>query len=137
MPYYTRKEAQMEEKTDKEKQEKMKKHLQNFNSVFNTNVERLEEQIPVLILLFDEFVAEIYAPSIDGNKFRDEKIKLMNKFEEIATNEQKKLLEKITEYDNMDFEHLVEQAFCFGFALSSQLNYESNLIIQKKNELKS
>lgn len=127
----------MEEKTDKEKQENMKKHLQNFNSVFNTNVERLEEQIPVLILLFDEFVAEIYAPSIDGNKFRDEKIKLMNKFEEIATNEQKKLLEKITEYDNMDFEHLVEQAFCFGFALSSQLNYESNLIIQKKNELKS
>ena len=127
----------MGEKNNKEKQEKMKKHLQNFNSVFNTNVERLEEQIPVLILLFDEFVAEIYAPSIEGNKFRDEKIKLMNKFEEIATNEQKKLLEKITEYDNMDFEHLVEQAFCFGFALSSQLNYESKFILQKKNELKN
>lgn len=127
----------MEEKTDKEKQEKMKKHLQNFNSVFNTNVERLEEQIPVLILLFDEFVSEIYAPSIESNKFRTKKIELMKKFDEIATDEQKQLLEKITEYDNMDFEHLVEQAFCFGFALSSQLNYESNLIIQKKNELKS
>ncbi len=126
----------MKEKNNKEKQEKIRKHLENFNAVFNTNVERLEEQIPVLILLFDEFVAEIYAPSIEGNKFRDEKIELMKKFDEIATSEQKELLEKITEYDNMDFEHLVEQAFCFGFALASQLNYESKFILQKKNELK-
>ena len=126
----------MEEKNSEEKQEKIRKHLENFNAVFNTNVERLEEQIPVLILLFDEFVAEIYAPSIESNKFRTKKIELMKKFDEIATSEQKELLEKITEYDNMDFEHLVEQAFCFGFALSSQLNYESKFILQKKNELK-
>ena len=120
----------MEEKSYKEKQENMKNHLQNFNYVFNTNFKRLEKQIPVLTLLFDEFVAEIYAPSIKGNKLRDEKIRLMNKFDETATIEQKKLLEKISEYNNMDFEHLVEQAFCFGFALSSQLNYESNIIIK-------
>lgn len=126
----------MEEKTDKEKQENMKQHIQNFNTVFNTNAEILEDQIPILITLFDEFVSEIYVPSIKANEFRDEKIKLMNEFDEIATMEQKKLLEKITEVDNMDFAHLVEQAFCFGFALCSQLNYESKFILQKKNELK-
>lgn len=126
----------MENHNYDEKVKNMKEHLQNFNTVFKTDVKRLEKQVPVLITLFDEFASEIYAPSIKGNQLRTEKIKLMERFDETANKEQKKLLQQITEIDNTDFSHLVEQAFCFGFALCSQLKFESNIIFQNTQRTK-
>lgn len=106
------------------KENKFIKLLEKFDGNFKTETKAEIKNVPMLLEIFDRFAEEIYKPSIDNEKCTKQLIKVDEKLRSTLNSRQIKLLE---ERDALNIKIQMEeneQAFVYGFAMSSQIKKE-------------
>ena len=110
----------------KEKEET--NYIEHFNKIFGTKTDKhLRLNMPMLKILFDNFVEDIYTPNEKYNQIRKQKIKISDKLEETFTEEQKELFNQYNEIENQLTDDVEEQLFMFGYIIASKLNEETQI----------
>lgn len=107
------------------KENKFIKLLEKFDENFKTETKAEIKNVPMLLEIFDRFAEEIYKPSIDNEKYTKQLIKVDEKLRSTLNSRQIKLLE---ERDALNIKIQMEeneQAFVYGFAMSSQIKEET------------
>lgn len=107
------------------KENKFIKLLEKFDGNFKTETKAEIKNVPMLLEIFDRFAEEIYKPSIDNEKYTKQLIKVDEKLRSTLNSRQIKLLE---ERDALNIKIQMEeneQAFVYGFAMSSQIKEET------------
>ena len=108
----------IDDKEEKEMEERFEHHLQAFDEVFEINSSERLKQAPLLI-------QSIYAPSKRYN-FSIRKLDKINKdLNKTLTTEQKCLLKQKKYCYDIITDDLIEQSFIFGYSMCSELREES------------
>ena len=109
-------------------------YLEGFDEEFETHTKQRINETPLLMNLFQEFVQQIYKPSNLYNIARDAKAKISEELEHSLDKEQKYLLKQLEFCRSRMEDDMTEQAFIFGYAMSSQLREEAIKQYPYKNE---
>lgn len=101
--------------------------LKHFDSVFETKtVNHIKLNMPLLKVLLNHFIEEIYKPSEKYIKLLSKNNIQIDNLMETLTKEQKQLLEKCLETTYMLLVEQDEQAFLFGYILAKELEIEGD-----------
>ena len=110
----------------KEKEET--NYIEHFNKIFGTKINKhLRLNMPMLKIIFNNFVEDIYTPNEKNNQIRKQKIKISDELEESFTEEQKELFNKYNEIENQLTEDIEQQLFMFGYIIASKLGEETKI----------
>ena len=101
--------------------------LEGFDKEFDTHMQLRMKQTPILISLFEEFAQDIYKPSKMYKVASTAREKIRGKLESNFSEEQKKLLEQFEFCEDRILGDMLEQAFIYGYAISTQMKEEALL----------
>lgn len=100
-------------------------YLQGFDEEFSTHTKEKINEIPLIKNLFDVFIQEMFRPSRVYKIVNEAKAKLKDELENCLDSEQKGLLEKWTECEDLIIDDKTEQAFVYGYIMCSELKEET------------
>lgn len=113
------------ENYQEKKEELYAGYLKGFDEEFETHTKQRIKETPLLITLFQEFVQEIYQPSSLHQMAQQVKFKISDELDKSLNKEQKKLLEQWKFCEDRILDDMIEQAFVYGYSISSQLREEA------------
>lgn len=107
------------------KEELYADYLEGFDEEFETHTKQRIKETPLLMSLFREFVQEIYRPSQIYKISLKTKAKINEELENTLDNDQRRLLKQWKFCEDRILDDMVEQAFIYGYSMSSQLREEA------------
>lgn len=107
------------------KETEIQNYITEFDKTFETDIKSKINETPLLTSLFNDFVQEIYKPSETYLNIQKTKIKLKEQLIKDFTEEQRNLFKQINLCEDRILEDMTEQAFIYGYSMSSQLREES------------
>ena len=113
-----------------EEEMKIEKILEDFEETFELKRKEMLNA-PLLKILFREFIETIYKPTENYYKNLSEISEIEKEIEETFSTNEKILFKKWNFKQDRRLDERVEQAFIYGYAISSQIDSEKNDIIKK------
>ena len=107
-------------------EDKYKEYLEMFDNLFETDAkEHIDfNKMKLLKSIHNYFTEELYEPSTEYNRIREEFIEYADSLREQLTDEQKDVFDKAIDLCNEMTEEQDEQAFVFGFIMGHKLKLE-------------
>lgn len=102
--------------------EKISKLIKEFDEEFDTKMSKRIKNMPVIMSIYEQFYDEIFKCDENYKKVEDLQHKILTKIN--PNLEQKELLEKWQDCENILLNDAVERAFICGICINKELNTE-------------
>ena len=126
---------EIEDMIDQLEQEenKAEDYLKSFDEEFNTAVNERIKETPLLKIVFEQFINEIYRPNKIQNQILNILVKLEDEISKEFTEKQKTIFNQWKFCEDRMTDDLAEQAFMYGYAMANQLRNETEKISKTNN----
>lgn len=120
----------------KQDPEQLKEYIKHFDSIFGTDaIKHIKfKNLKLLQALIEYFGEDLYKPSLEYEKIREEYYNVSDDLESTLTQNQRKLFEKYCDVSSKKTVEVEEQLFMFGYILGSEMNHEFELGVKHYDE---
>ena len=120
----------------KQDPEQLKEYIKHFDSIFGTDaIKHIKfKDLRILQALIEYFGEDLYTPSPEYERIREEYYNVSDDFEKTLSAKQKKLFEKYCDVKSKKDVEVEEQLFMFGYILGSEMNHELELGVKHNDK---
>lgn len=103
-----------------------KKFLDEFNSIFGTQLKQSKEEHTMLMQLFHEFIEQSFQMNEIYHSIIDKIVEIEDDLQDNLTEQGKEIFKKWETYRDELSNFEAEQSFIYGYCLDKQLNIEKH-----------